>query len=255
MPKRSKPGAGASVRTVLVAARIIDALATFRGPARLTELARALKMTLPRMSRHIATLKALGYVDTDDAGDAYRLGTKLATLGQIALEQNGLANIAQGHMARLRDQIGHTVLLSTRADNGATVLLCVANTGMAHIMVRPGTVLELPASPSARIMHVFTEGGARVPEDRAAFARANYYDFQAEVRGTGLGSIATPVFDHTDTIAGVLAIVIPSGLLRNGADAALVTALTECAARVSSTMGSSAWTRRRPLPVKTRRRA
>jgi DNA-binding IclR family transcriptional regulator len=240
---------GASVRTVLVAARVLDALANFRGPVRLVDLARVLKMTLPRMSRHIATLRSLGYVEKTEPGDTYRLGTKLFLLGQIALEQNALVHVAQTHMMHLRDETGHTVLLSTHAKDGATVLLCVPSQNAANITVRPGTVLELPASPTARVMHAFAlspgqSSACSVPERHLNFVLAHYYDFEADVRQTGIGSIAAPVFDHAGHIAGVLAVVIPSTALLHGADPMTIKAVMDYAARISATMGSTTWSQR-----------
>ena len=241
-----------SVRTVIVAARILDALAEFRGPVRLVELARALKMTLPRISRHVSTLRALGYIEKAEPLEAYRLGTKLFVMGQIALEQNSLVDVAPPHLARLRDQVRHSVILSTHSGEGCMVLSCIPSNESPTIVVRPGTLLELPNSPSARVLKAFSsdtrEDGSpfheSYPEERHKFIMAHFYDFEADTRGSGIGSIAAPVFDHSDRIVGVAAVVMPSTALAAGPNPSIVKALASCAAQISSIMGSSAWSRK-----------
>jgi len=241
-----------TVRTVIVAAKVLDALAEFRGPVRLTELARALKMTLPRISRHVSTLRALGFIEKAEPLEAYRLGTKLFVMGQIALEQNALIDVAPPHLSRLRDQVRQSVILSTHSGDGCVVLTCIQSNESPTIVVRPGTHLELPNSPSARVLRAFSSDtredgspfGHDYPEERHRFIMANYYDFEADARGSGIGSVAAPVFDHDDQIVGVVAAVMPSTALVSGPSPTLVKALTACTAQISSTMGSTAWRRK-----------
>lgn len=263
--KRSNPrledddrGDTGIVRTVMVAAKVLDALASMRGPVRLADLARSLKMTLPRISRHVATLRALELIEKAEPTEAYRLGMKLFVLGQIALEQNALAPVCEPHLTRLRDQVHRTVILSTRSGDAGAVLMCVPSHESPTIIVRPGLRLELPASPSARIFHTFHDDGDEARpkstdlylDERVNFILANYYDYEPDPRSTGIGSIAAPVFDHQDHLAGVIAIVMPATVLAAGPDAAMVRAITECAARISSAMGSTAWDRRISPPAK-----
>jgi DNA-binding IclR family transcriptional regulator len=241
-----------SVRTVIVAAKVLDALAEFRGPVRLVELARALKMTLPRISRHVSTLRALGFIEKAEPLEAYRLGTKLFVMGQIALEQNTLVDVAPPHLSRLRDQVRYSVILSTHSGDGCMVLSCIPSNESPTIVVRPGTLLELPNSPSARILKAFSsdtrEDGSpfheSYPEERHKFIMAHFYDFEADARGSGIGSIAAPIFDHGDRIVGVVAVVMPSTAVANGPNPAIVKALIACAAKISAIMGSGTWNRK-----------
>jgi DNA-binding IclR family transcriptional regulator len=254
---------GGLVRTVVVAAKVLDAISEFRGPVRLTDLARMLKMTLPRISRHVATMRMLGFIEKAEPLEAYRLGTKLFVLGQIALEQNSLASVAPPYLAGLRDQVNHTVMLSTRSGNGGAVLTCVPSNESPTIVVRPGEPLSYPSSPSARILQIFSgpqdalwEGKRDAyAEERSSFILANYYDFEPDARGSGIGSVAAPVFDHQDHLAGVVAVVMPTKALLEGPDPQIVKALIECTARISSTMGSKAWDRRISNTMQPERRA
>ena len=237
------------VRTVVVAAKVLDALGSMRGPVRLADLARTLKMTLPRISRHVATLRSLELIEKAEPLEAYRLGTKLFVLGQLALEQNALARVCEPHLARLRDQVHRTVLLSTRSGDAGSVLICVPSHDSPTIIVRPGSPLELPTSPSARILYTFRDRKHEARpksadlylEERVSFILANYFDYEPDARNTGIGSIAAPVFDHEDRLVGVIAIVMPTTMLAAGPDTVMVKATKECAARISSAMGSTAW--------------
>ena len=195
----------------------MDALAEFREPVRLTELARALKMTLPRISRHVSTLRALGFIEKAEPLEAYRLGTKLFVLGQIALEQNALVHVAPPHLSRLRDQVRHSVILSTQSGEGGVVLTCIPSNESPTIVVRPGTNLKMPNSPSARVLSAFSRVTEKdgvplqdnYPEERHKFIMAHYYDFETDTRGSGIGSIAAPVFDHNDQIALWISVGLP----------------------------------------------
>ena len=132
------------------------------------------------------------------------------------------------------------------------VLSCIPSNESPTIVVRPGTLLELPNSPSARILKAFSsdtrEDGSpfheSYPEERHKFIMAHFYDFEADARGSGIGSIAAPIFDHGDRIVGVVAVVMPSTAVANGPNPAIVKALIACAAKISAIMGSGTWNRK-----------
>lgn len=261
--KNKDDGADGGVRTLLVAAKILDAVAHFRGEVRLVDLARMLHMTLPRVSRHVATLRSLGFLEKAEPLEAYRLGTKLLTLGQVALDQSSLASVAYTHIGRLRDQVGRTILLVGNAKEGATVLMCFPSRETTTLMVHPGTILDYPSSPSARLIRAFGSeeaASAGAPsarleiadsrgetwlETRIHHALANFCDFEVDVQGDGFGSIVAPIFDHHDHIVAVVSLVMTSSSFNGVVEESLTRAVKDCAARISSSLGSTAWDRRR----------
>src|SRR5262245_43497961 len=89
------------IRTIHVATRILVALAEYRDPVRVTDLARKLGMTVPTVSRHLSTWRELGFVDKPEGQETYRLGTKLFTLGQAAAEQNTHVSVAYPFLTEL----------------------------------------------------------------------------------------------------------------------------------------------------------
>lgn len=263
-PKTGKQESGHSVRTVRVTVQVLDALAAFREPARLTDLARRLNMTLPRVSRHVATLRSLGFIEKAEPLEAYRLGAKLFSLGQAALQQNSLASVAHPHLLKLRDQVRRTLLLSTPTPGGSTVLMCLDSGEPTTIVVQPGTLLEFPQSPAARVIFAFAASSddaaaspavAQALMDYAQVSRKqlearieqilrDYYDFSPDARNTGIGAVAVPVFNHQNRVAGAISVVAPTSALGNHADPQLVSASQTCASRISAALGSTLWDRK-----------
>src|SRR6478672_4669322 len=86
------------IQSVIMTTQIIEALAAAGQPMRLTALAHHLGEPKARMYRHLSTLKHLGYVDQDAQTECYKLGLKLAHMGQAAMEQFDLRRLAEPYM-------------------------------------------------------------------------------------------------------------------------------------------------------------
>src|SRR4051795_4540683 len=91
------------IQSVVMSGQIIEALAAAGQPRRLTALANHLGEPKARMHRHLSTLKYLGFVDQDPQTECYKLGLKLAHIGQAAMEQFDLRRLVEPYMMRLRD--------------------------------------------------------------------------------------------------------------------------------------------------------
>lgn len=253
----------ASVRTVHVATKILDALAEFRTPVRITDLAKKLNMTMPTVSRHVATWRELGFIEKAEPQETLRLGSKLFSLGQAAAEQNTHVNVAYRHLIELRDLIHETILLCTRVQEHATALLCLDSGLPTTIMVRPGATFKMPYSPTARVLWAFATGsghGTRASGQTFDFSEQpelnqrkfnqiimdiqhRYYDIELEVRGTGIGAISTPVFEHNDNVVAAITVIFPSRSGGSQVEKRIVEPLQRCAAAVSAALGSGAWDR------------
>lgn len=256
-------GDASGIRTIHVASRILVALAQYRDPVRVTDLARELGMTMPTVSRHLSTWRELGFVDKPEGQETYRLGTMLFTLGQAAAEQNTHVSVAYPFLTELREQIKETTVFTTRFQDHGIVLACLDSGRPTTIIMRPGSIVKLPYSPTARVLWAFTHGDGALLEETArrldyseqprftaeAFKRkvrsalANFYDYEVEVRRDGLGGIACPVFEHTNEVVATVGLMLPSSAIGNPPSAALVQSLKDCAARISAALGSTAWRR------------
>jgi DNA-binding IclR family transcriptional regulator len=256
-----KANESSGVRTVYVAVKILDALAEFREPVRITDLAKKLNMTLPTVSRHVSTWRELGFIEKVEPHDACRLGTKLFSLGQAAAEQNSRVSIAYPHLIALRDKIHETTMLCSHVQEHATALLCLDSNLPTTIMVRPGAIFRLPHSVTARVLWAFASdipAETRIQNANIDFSglprmsrksflqrieaiRQNYYDFEPDVADTGLGAITCPILERNGTAETAITIIYPARASRKTLDPALLSELRDCAITISKILGSTAW--------------
>src|SRR4051794_23155679 len=103
---------GGLIQSVVMTGQIIEALAAAGQPMRLTALANSLGEPKARMHRHLSTLKHLGFVEQDAQTECYKLGLKLAQIGQAAMEQFDMRRLVEPFALRLRDLTGLTTVLS-----------------------------------------------------------------------------------------------------------------------------------------------
>src|ERR1044072_7051932 len=109
------------IQSVVMAGQILEALAAAGQPMRLTALANHLGEPKARMHRHLSTLRYLGFVEQDAETEFYKLGLKLAHVGQAAMEQFDLRRLAEPYAMKLRDLTGQTTVLSIPASGDAIV--------------------------------------------------------------------------------------------------------------------------------------
>lgn len=241
------PARSSTVQSVEVAVRILEAIAESGGAVRVSEMARLLGMTKARVSRHLQTLLGLGLV-AKGAQEGYVFGWKLLQLGRAAVRDRTVTELAKPHLQRLRDALQQTVVLSLPHGEGSVVVLCVESRQQASVAVRPGTFLEFPKSPAARLSVALQSDAASLLGPRngrghadagAALAsltrlREDGVDFEVDTQGTGLGGVAVPVFDEGGKLAGVVSLVMPSRLLAPRPSTEMVRALRQCAADIEA---------------------
>ncbi|MFD0849758.1 IclR family transcriptional regulator [Sphingosinicella xenopeptidilytica] len=210
--RSSEGAASARVKSVEVTVQILDVLSEASGAVRVTDLARQLDMTKARVSRHLQTLTNLGLVDRAREGEGYVFGRKLLKFGRAAVYRSNIVEISRPFITDLHNATGHTALLSTPTRGGAMVVLSVNSQFEPGIMIHPGAVLSLPESPAARLIYYFEKKKPtppRVVENLKRYA----VDFEANVRGNGLGGIAAPLFEPDGLIAATVSIILSSALL------------------------------------------
>nr|WP_316643477.1 helix-turn-helix domain-containing protein [uncultured Roseateles sp.] len=238
----STPVRSSTVQSVEVAVQILEAIAESGGAVRVTELSRVLHMTKARVSRHLQTLLSLGLVEKSAGVEGYTFGWKLMQLGRAAVRDRTITELAKPHLMALRDAVGQTVILSLPSKDGSVVVLCVESHQGASVAVRPGTFLEYPKSPAARLAVALAgdaakslagKRGAKDPHAAAALAslaRLNEVgaDYELDTQGTGLGGVAAPVFDDSDKLAGVVSLVMPTRFVTPAPSAEMLAALKAC---------------------------
>ena len=254
---------GSVVQSVVVATEVLDALAAAGEPVRLTDLANRLGMPKARVYRHLATLRSLGLVGQDDAGERYSLGWRLFHLGQAAGAQFEIGALARPYMTRLRDALHQTVVLSVPADGEALTVAVVESNNMVTITVREGLRLPPHASAQGRIVLAFSpdEVVERQLSRKVEALTPNATTDPGKVRARldhirdalfeiapgenilGITALAAPILDRTGQLAGVIAVVGAEQDIPNPPDKAQLDLVQRCAAEMSARLSSDAYAR------------
>jgi DNA-binding IclR family transcriptional regulator len=100
---------------IAILTRALQILDHFKdcGPdgSHLSDISRALDLTVSRTFRILSTLESQDYVQQDPETRRYRLGPKLIQLGEQARKGYGLVQVASPIMTQLAEQTGETVFL------------------------------------------------------------------------------------------------------------------------------------------------
>jgi DNA-binding IclR family transcriptional regulator len=254
---------GTTIQSVVVAARVLEALAASSVPIRLTELARQLGEAKARVHRHLTTLRQLGFVDQDRASERYRLGWKLVNLGQAAAEQFEIRKLAEPYMLRLRELSRQTVVLSVPANGEAMVAAVMESPNLVTISVRQGARLPAHASAQGRIVLAFapealqrrilgrklerhsprTIVDPRKLRTRLERIRRQLYEIAPGDTLLGITTLAAPLFNNDDELVGVVAIVGSDQFIPDPPDREQVALVRACAAAISARLNASAYGR------------
>lgn len=145
--KRKREKENYMIQSVYSALAVLEELAKESGEIGVTELANRLKLHKNNVFRILATLVLRGYVDQNKESEDYRLGVKVAQLGQAYMAYSQLVPRAQ------------PILKGLAESSGETVSLAVLQSGQVHfplsfeskrpVKVAPRTGLTFPAKLSA----------------------------------------------------------------------------------------------------------
>lgn len=252
------------IQSVTMTARILGELANSGSPLGVTELARRLEESKARVFRHLSTMKHVGFVSQENAGDEYQLGWNIYRLGVAAAEQFGLVRAASRHMTRLRDATQETVTLAIPASGDALVVGSVQSDRQISISVKQGVVIPANSSALGRVILAFSPPAVQkralskplkafspysivepaLLQARINFTLANWYEVAINENAYGISTLAAPVFDDKNGIMAAVAIVGSAFSITNDPDPATVRAVQECAAAISTEFNSSAWVSR-----------
>jgi IclR family KDG regulon transcriptional repressor len=100
--------------------RTIDILEcfTFKNKKRtLPEIVKLTRLNRTTVIRLLSHLMSRDFVKYDDRDRTYQLGLKMLELGGVAISSISLRQIAAPHLTRLRDELGHTIMLGVRQDD------------------------------------------------------------------------------------------------------------------------------------------
>jgi DNA-binding IclR family transcriptional regulator len=264
--EEEKPEGTGAVQSVLMAVRVLEAMALAGGPLRVSDLARKLEEPKGRVHRHLVTLRQAGLVAQEAATERYHLTWRLFQIGQAAGEQFDLKRVAEPAMHRLRDAVGQSVLLAVPAGGEPLVVHALEAPNKVSITVQPGNRPAAHCSAQGRVILAFLGEDARarvLAEPLEALTPQSMTDAAAIrarlelVRGRlwesapgeamlGINVLAAPLFAAGDVLVGTIGLVGSVQFVQDPPERAMLGALHRAAAEISSRLGSE---RYRGLPA------
>jgi DNA-binding IclR family transcriptional regulator len=166
-------------------------------------------------------------VKQDPETGLYDIGPLALQLGLMALGRVNAVKLASGILARLRDEIDETAMLSVWGNRGPTVIRLEESTQTVSMNARVGSVLPiaatatgrvflgfLPASTTQRILRSPLAGDANGAKVRAKISaaaldkiRARSMDRDLGQYLSGVSALAAPILDSQAQIAGVITVL------------------------------------------------
>jgi DNA-binding IclR family transcriptional regulator len=229
---------------------LIEMLAASRLPRGVSDIARAVGTSKPRVHRHLRALLDRGYVRQDPSSDRYEIGIKLLMLGESVRDRFDVLAAARGEMTRLREASGQAVTLASFADDKVTILEMIQGRTLIEFGIRAGATLDLHASAHGLV--TLARGPERLlrlilSRRRTAWTPhtiTTAKNLEAEIarvaeRGwatacdqvlVGVNALAAPILDHKGALCGTIE-ALP--------DQRQIALVTGAARRISASLGAS----------------
>jgi DNA-binding IclR family transcriptional regulator len=247
----------ASVDIVIGLLELLAAAPAARG---VSDIARAIGTSKPRVHRHLRALMERGYVRQDPVTERYEIGVRLLVLGGAVADRFDVLTAARAEIAQLRDASAQAVTVAALVDRRVTVLDLIQGRTLIEFGIRPGATLDFHASAHGLVTLAF--GPADVLRDvlsgkRAAWTPHTLTDpatLGAEIRRVralgwatacdqvlvGVNALAAPILDHRGALRGTIAIVGSSQFIPAAPDQRQVALVTGAARRISARLGAPA---------------
>lgn len=237
--------------------QLLAALVAAGRPLPLSELARAAGMAPAKAFPHLVSLQKTGLLARDAGGD-FMAGPLSLELGLIALQRLSPAREAEPEVIELAGATGLSVAMAVLGPLGPTVVRLEEAARPQHVSLRVGTVMSLvntaigrvwaawlpPEALAARLgQDSLRMAGGAPPADypqRLARIRAGHIDNAQGRPVPGIDTLAAPVFDHTGSLALVIAVMGSTGSFDSDTGSATADLLRQAARRLSWRFGAPA---------------
>ena len=260
------------IRTLDTTGELLAALVRAPHPLILRDLAAAADMPAAKAFPHLVSLLGIGLLSRDEAG-AFDTGPLGLLLGLMALQRQAPERDAEHEIARLASDTGLTVAAAVLGPLGPTVIRLQESAHPTHISLRAGTVVSLLNTAIGRVFaaHLDDEAlkdllaleplrlagspsdGSGHENGRQAAVRKKSIDApnEALLAGIrrdgfdralgapipGIDALAAPVFDHTNTVCLVIALIGATGSFDSEASAMPAQQLLRASRQLSWRLG------------------
>lgn len=210
--------------------RILALFKDAERPLGVVEIADRLGLGKSHVSRILATMREMGFVQQDGETRKYRVGIEAFAVGSRFLADQSMTRLALPLMRACSEETCHSVFLSIRHGAGCRHILAAEGRHFEGTQWRLGVRLPLHASASGKlfvalagdaerealIAHTPLDGyTADTITDRAAFraeveaVRRNGWAIARGEAVAGLGACAVPVVGDAEALVAALGVVSP----------------------------------------------
>jgi DNA-binding IclR family transcriptional regulator len=157
------------IKSVEVAGRILDHLASAQSPVALRELAAAGRMSPGKVHRYLASFLTSGLARQDPDTRKYALGPLALRLGLAALSSYQPLRDSMALQHELRDRLDETMVLSVWGAQGPTIVHVAESSQPIIMTMRVGAVLPILKTATGLAFAAFLPRHFTEPLIRAAF--------------------------------------------------------------------------------------
>ena len=240
---------------------LLTALVAASQPLNLRDLAAAAGMPPAKAFPHLVSLQKIGLLSRNDDG-CFTAGPLGFELGLTALQRLSPTRDADPEIASLAVSTELSVAAATLGPLGPTIIRLEESLRPQHISLRVGTVMSLVNTAIGRVFAAYMpedvlEGllhqeGIRLAGDAARSAQTSLsagerarlkriretgIDEAFDAPVPGIGTFAAPVFDHTESVRLVIAVIGPSNGFDRDPQGATARALLAATQRLSWRFG------------------
>lgn len=246
-----------SIAVVVRTLDLLEALAASAEPLGVTELAAQLGTTKSAAYRILATLEQRGYVTKDPLNARYRLGVRLAFLGQQALEGFDLRQAARPLLEGLHSRFHETVNLGVRDGREIVYIDMIESSHGLRMAARLGGRDPITSTALGKAILAYLPLAERAPLlERPLPARtpatvtdaATLAAELARIRQTGVAEdrgenepgsrcLGAPIFNHQGAVIAAISLTAPDTRLDDDLAAAAGGELKAAAAAITNRIG------------------
>jgi DNA-binding IclR family transcriptional regulator len=237
---------------------LLAALTAAHRPMNLRDLAAAANMPPAKAFPHLVSLQKIGLISRDDDG-CFSAGELGFELGLVALQRLSPTREAEPEIVSLAATTQLSVAAATLGPLGPTIIRLEESARPQHISLRVGTVMSLLHTAIGRVFaahmpqDMLQESLAQEPirlagvpiktlsrDDRARLERIREtgIDDAFDAPVPGISTLAAPAFDHTNSVALVIAVIGPSSQVDRDREGAHARALYAATQRLSWRFGA-----------------
>ncbi|NUO40277.1 MAG: IclR family transcriptional regulator [Gemmatimonadaceae bacterium] len=228
-----------------------------RAEVSVLDAAAVLKWPRSTTYRLLAQIAAAGFLDRDEETGMFRLGIRLAVLGELAQASTSLQRIAQPVLRRLSQQSGETATLLLLVDGEGTAVLHSESTHPVVAKGMLGRYWPLHASAGGKVLLAWrppVEAKRLLKTPLARFTPSTITSVPALVRELtqvrkrgfatvrgefidGVWGVAVPIFNHRGELEGAVTLGGPSSRVTRARLPALAAIVAGVGAELSTALG------------------